>query len=155
MNSIYALLVHLIYSFSIIITVVGLLILIMPSRVLRLSNRLNLWIDTDKWFDALEKRQQSERLFYRHHRLFGLFITLGSVFIFYTFVFRLRPENTSIQSFVIYSTAVTEWLLSSLVFLMSFASMIFCIIGLLVFFRPSYLKGMEKELNKWINNLKK
>ena len=127
---------------------IGLCIMLIPERMIRLSLKLNQWISTENFFNRLDEQRHGERFFYRHHVIFGIFLVIAAVYIFYAFMFSFDPAKVSISLFSSHST--NQWLLQSLIFInLSFSILIF-IIGVIVVIRPSLLKSFETVMNRWI-----
>lgn len=149
--SLFQLIVNLMFWTGVIISLTGLAIIVMPSISIRISRLMNTWVETDHIFNAMDKNLKSERVFYRYHRIFGAFITLGSMFIFYTFVIQYGENSIHIRSIEIFSLAATDWLVTSLIFFVSLCSVVFMIFGLFIILRPSGIKQIEKKLNQWVD----
>ena len=148
-------LVHFLYQlilgFGLVFIVLGLFLLCFPGTCLRFITFLNIWVDTSGWFSFLNKRIKTEQVFYHHHRLFGLFIFLASLWILYVFLYQYSVNDTSLRNLIGLDSVLSDWLVASCIFLLRFFSLIFIILGGLIFFRPSALKYLEQKLNFWVN----
>jgi len=130
---------------------VGLLLLIIPGTTLKIIRFLNVWIDTDRWLNYLNSELKSEAFIYRHHRFFGIFILLASIWIFWIFVISYTVEDFQVEAISNLSPVINDWLIHSVIFLIRFLSVGFIFLGLIIFLRPSLLKAMERPMNRWIN----
>lgn len=134
---------------GIVMLVIGVAMTLVPSLVIRMGEFLNRWVSTEGMFHSLDSARPSERWFYRHHRLFGGLLTLGAVYVLYTFAVAFDPQDTSRKILLFHSHTATEWLLVSLTFLNIGFSLVAIAIGSVTFFRPSLLKGLEQRANRW------
>ena len=137
------------YWTGIIFFFVGLAILIAPTSVIRLGEVLNRWVSTDQAFHSLDTPKSVERFFYHHHRVFGVLLVLGAAYVLYTFAFAFDYSTLSAQVMLFRSRTVTDWLLNALSFLNISFSIVAILVGAIIFFRPSLLKGLEEWANKW------
>src|SRR5574340_305869 len=60
---------------------VGIDMLFKPDGVARLNQRLSRWISTEKLGEDLDRPHWTERVFYRHHRLFGAALLGSALFL--------------------------------------------------------------------------
>lgn len=128
---------------------VGLITLIAPSLVLRAGGVLNRWISTEQVFRDLDAPRPTERFFYRHHRIFGILLMLGAIFVAYSFGFALDISRLEGKFMLFGSRNIADWLLESLVMLNLVFAALALLLGLTVFFRPSVLKDIEARTNRW------
>lgn len=128
---------------------IGLLITLSPSLVIGAGQLLNRWISTDSVFRDLDSPRSTERLFYRHHRIFGGLLLLGGAYVFYRFGIAMDSATLPGKLTLFGSYSVAQWLFDSLVVVnLVFAAVAICI-GIAVFFRPSMLKNLEVSTNRW------
>jgi len=146
--SIHAFIVSVLFWAALVILCLGLGMVAVPRHILRLGQKLNRWISTDKFFQKLDTPRYGERFFYRHHLLFGSFIILGGAYIFYRFVFVFGSDTYVLPVFT--SGNANQWLTASLVFMNILFGTLAFIFGLIVILRPSLLKRVEAGLNRWI-----
>lgn len=128
--------------------ILGLLIVIAPAAVMRVSQVLNRWVSTDQVFRDLDSPRASERLFYRHHRVFGVLLVLGGAYILYEFV-GLESSVLGRNVILFGSHTVAQWLLDSMIVLNRVFAAVAIALGIAVFFRPSVLKTLEDSTNRW------
>ena len=131
--------------------VTGLSLLLFPDKTLEIIRQLNVWVDTDRWFDYLNTELKSEAFIYRHHRIFGTFILLASLWIFWVFVVSHPSDDFQFLGVFELSDTVDAWLTGSIIFLIRLVSVFFIITGLVVLIRPSLLKMLEQKMNRWID----
>ena len=144
----YELLVTVLFWSGVLVLLAGLGIMIVPDLMIGLSQRLNVWISTERLFNRLDQQSFSERFFYKYHIIFGIFLVAAAVYIFYTFMFSFDPGKYSLSIFS--SVAANDWLTHSLVFVNLLFSFLIFLIGIIVLIRPSLLKKFEAAMNRWI-----
>jgi hypothetical protein len=131
--------------------VLGLALLLDPARVARWGGSANRWVSTRQLAAPLNQPIHIERRFYRHHRAWGLFIIGGSLLSLghCAWAWQHRPALTGLFAPLrpLLATLAVD---VSLVLLAS-GALFTLIIGLLVYVRPSELKGLESWGNRWVS----
>ncbi len=137
----------------VIALIYGLLLLLTPRAALALSSRLNRWVSLRRAFKPLELPRPQDRRLYHYHRAVGAGLFLGSIYILYilnyhydhnAFIFILARDMPT--------HAAAAWLADSLRLLLYLFAFIGIVIGPIVFQRPSLLKGLEAQTNRWISS---
>lgn len=148
--SIYNILSATLFWLATITLIAGMCLLLIPGWLLRLSERLSVWVDTSDWFKKLDEQKNFEREFYSNHKVMGSIIIIGSLYSLW-FIWPLRNELhfllPEINNFLlrnIMQTAVANTLLLGNAFAF--------IMGCVILLRPSLLKGLEVRLNRWIES---
>jgi hypothetical protein len=139
----------LFYWAGIVAFVIGLLTVLAPGLVIRAGSVMNRWVSTERLFHDLDSPRHSERVFYRHHRIFGCLLAVGAAYVIYSFAFQFDAEAMTRRLVLFGSRSVTGWMFQSLAALNVLFGMAALGIGLAVFFRPSALKRMEAATNRW------
>ena len=121
----------------------GLLLVLVPQKAMRLTNFLNQWISTQAFFEAINKPRYQERLFYRHHYLLGLVIVLLSALSIYMLVFYSGMETTASYFLQLAHSEFERWLFVNLYYMLVFLMVISLLIGGIIIARPSALKKLE------------
>lgn len=134
---------------GVVAAILGLLLLAVPAAVLRAGAVLNRWVSTERVFRKLDSPRSSERMFYRHHRVFGLLLVLGALYLLYSFGVRLDPAELAGKLILFRSRAASEWLFQSLAAVNVIFGSVALVMGTAVFFRPSALKSIEAATNRW------
>lgn len=127
----------------------GLSLIFTPSVALKFNDKINTRFSMRK-ATKIETAIKSEPLFYKHSKLSGTILTMGSLFVLYTLAtfnaYTLIPHLPKSLS-----PAIWEWVIDSAqIFFYLSCSFIF-IFGILVFTRPSLVKAFEKAANHWIS----
>ena len=129
----------------------GLWLMLAPNALMALSQRLNRWHSTERLASTLNRRIHWERLFYRHHRGFGLFLLLGSLYILYR---QFGADNLTVTLPPWAGHPLATWLLSASRLFALIGALLTLAVGAIVFQRPSLLKGLEQASNRWIETEK-
>jgi len=150
-TELYAIVSATLFWLAALTFVTGLLMLLVPGWLMRVSNRLNFWIDTSPWLHKLDEQRQFERLFYRHHLIMGILIIAGSLYSLW-FIWNLSGRGLVdlLPSFS--NPVLLDILQAALVYLLLFGNLFALVIGIVVVFRPSLLKGVEAWSNRWVDS---
>lgn len=132
----------------------GLLLIFRPRFVERLNHMTNRWISTRHINRWLDRSVSIEQWFYQHHRVVGAVIVLGAAYIFIYFGMLFdKPsmlQHLSIKG--VLPPKLLESLLDALVLGALVWGTIAFLVGLFLWNRPSLLRGMEEEANKWVSS---
>jgi hypothetical protein len=151
------LLINFMLVVGVLVFLLGLWILILPSHFLKVGQSLSKWVTTDEYFNYLDKPHYQERLIYKYHRLAGGLIILGALYTLGILILKVDIGSISRLPVVI-SSFWSDWLYGTVYYLLIGANILAVAAGIIVFARPSMLKGIEQSLNKWVTtgqNLKK
>ena len=128
---------------------VGVLLLARPGVLFALNARLSRWVDTRAMFGALDRPRNLERFFYRYHRTLGVLIVLGSGYVLWRWVFDYERSEFMALLGRRWLADGLDWIPTALeVTLVALHGAILAV-GLLILFRPSVLKGLERTANRW------
>ncbi|MBI5429718.1 MAG: hypothetical protein HY938_04580 [Nitrosomonadales bacterium] len=129
----------------------GLILVFRPQLLERLNHVANRWVSTRYMNRWLDRSISIERWFYRNHRAAGLAIMLGATYILVYFgmlfdkAYMLQHLSGKIPD------RMLDGLLDALVLCALMGGMFALLAGLLIWLRPSLLRGMEKEANQWVS----
>ncbi len=152
MSSIQEWLIASLFSLGIIIILLGIALVISPKKIKRISQPLDRWISTEAFFKIFDKTYFVERIFYHHHRLLGLLIMLGALYVIYSFAFSIDVDASISWLPVIKHPVISSWIYDSLFYVLIGMNTIIVIFGALIFIRPSLLKSIEMYSNRWITS---
>ncbi|MEX2517397.1 MAG: hypothetical protein WD572_10925 [Gammaproteobacteria bacterium] len=147
----YGILSASLFWLALLTFIVGLLMLLVPGWLLRVSERMNLWIDTSIWFKKLDEQRRFERLFYRHHIIMGSLIVVGSLYSLW-FLWRLYGGDELRLLVDIENWLLEEILNTTLSMLLVIGNIFALLTGLIVVLRPSLIKGLEAWSNRWVES---
>ena len=131
--------------------VLALLLIFKPHLLERVNRVANRWISM-RHIDRLMDRSISiEHWFYQYHRVAGIAVVSGAVYIFVYFgmlfdkAYALRHLNTRIPP------KLLDGLLDALVLSALTGAAVALVVGLFLWLRPSLLRGIEEEANQWVS----
>lgn len=133
---------------------VSLLLIVKPKIVERLNRVANFWISARHLSRFLDQSISVEYWFYRHHRMFGAVVMMGSFYVFVYFGI-LFDKAYALQhlSWKI-SPRLLDGLLDALVLSSLTGAVVAFMVGLFLWLRPSLLRGIETEANQWVSSRK-
>jgi hypothetical protein len=127
----------------------ALLLLWRPHALLMLNERLSRWVDTEAPFRALERPRQWERFFYRHHRVLGGLVTAGATYVLG--VWALVYDRAAAIALLDrrWLADGMDWVVPAVETILVVLHVAILAVGLIVLFRPSLLKNVERVANRW------
>jgi hypothetical protein len=129
--------------------VVGVLLLARPQALFWLNQRLSRWVDTRPTFHALDQPRHLERFFYRHHRVLGILVVLGAGYVLLRWAFAYDRSDVAGLLSPRWATHGIDWVPLALEAMLVGLHVAILAIGVMIVFRPSLLKGVEKAANRW------
>lgn len=145
---------NLIIAGTILAMLYGFLLLISPDNALKLSTKISKNFSMRKFTKPLEMPVSIESWFYRHSKIAGSLLMIGSAYLFYLLFWNLDFDQLA-KVMPGLSVAAWEWLLQAFHIFFGIMSIVVFLIGFLVFVRPSLLKPLEEKSNKWISTRQK
>ena len=132
----------------------GLLMIFKPQYLEKCSKVGNRWISTRHISQWLDRSISLEHWFYRHHRAVGVAIVLGAAYIFIYFGFQFDRAYTLLRWSQRLPLAAQQLngLLNALVLGGLIGGAVALIAGLFLWFRPSLLRGVEEQSNRWVSS---
>ncbi len=130
----------------------ALLLVFKPHLLERINRVANRWISTRQMNRLMDRSISIEHWFYQYHRLAGMAIVSGAVYIFVYFgilfdkAYALRHMHSRI------SLTLLDGLLDALVLSALTGAAAALMVGLFLWLRPSLLRGMEEEANQWVSS---
>jgi len=130
----------------------GLLLIFRPGTVERLGRSANRWISTRHINRWLDRSISIEHWLYHHHRATGVVIVAGASYILVYFgmlfdrAYELQRLGGRLPARLLAS------LLDALVLGSLLGGAVALIAGLFLWLRPSMLRGMEEQANRWVSS---
>lgn len=128
----------------------GLWLLAAPAAALRFAAAADRWVGSEPWFERLNRRIETSRWVYRHHRLVGGLITIAASV-------SLARWATAYDRDVVLATlgrglqaSGMDWIVPALEAIFVSFNVLFLAVGLMVLIRPSLLKLPERYANRWV-----
>lgn len=128
---------------------VGIMLLARPRALFSLNQRLSRWVDTRAVFSMLDRPRHLERFFYRHHRILGAAIMLGASYVLWRWAFHYDRAGVVALLGRRWLAAGLDWIAPALEVTLVGLHAAILVVGMLIFFRPSLLKGIERAANRW------
>lgn len=125
---------------------IGAGMILRPGYLVNLNQICSHWVSTEKISEQIDQPRWTERLFYRHHKLVGVSVIVGSTMVLYTFLFSANLRNISQ-----YIPRDYWWLSDALIGMLLAGNMPAAIVGIIVLLKPSLLRDLEKSTNRWIS----
>lgn len=137
---------------SIFALLLGLLFVLAPQQADALSLRYNRWLSLRRPSKFLEVTHETDHYFYRQHRVIGLFILFSASYILYRFAFDY-DQTASVHTLTSYlgNANVVAWLLEASLWFLLPISLLLTLFGAVLAIKPSLLKGLERQANRWIS----
>lgn len=134
--------------------IVGLLLLLRPSFIIQLNHRVDKKFSLRRATKFIEVPYPVDHLFYKHHRILGVVVTLTSAYVLYYFLAIYDAEI--IADFLQASSYafVYDILINAGRLFMLICSSLIVLLGVTIFIRPSQLKIVEKWANHWVSTRK-
>ncbi|OGT81660.1 MAG: hypothetical protein A3I13_01805 [Gammaproteobacteria bacterium RIFCSPLOWO2_02_FULL_47_50] len=154
-NYLWEWLIASLFWLGVIVVIIGIVFTLAPQWASATGNKLNHWISTKPFFDALDNPRYQERWIYRHHRLSGVIIISAVCYVLFTFVFVTGIESAVVRLVGLAGSDFTRWLYEQLFYIFLGASVLALIFGCIMLIRPSLLKNLEAKSNRWIGTSEK
>lgn len=129
---------------------VGAALLLRPAAMMRLHHRWSRWVDTNAWFARFDHMLWNlEPRIYRHHRLVGAGLAIAAAYVLWQWAFAYdRAQAVRLLAPRLVSWNL-DWLLVGLEWTVVLVHAAALVLGLIIFIRPSLLKGLERAANQW------
>ena len=132
---------------------VGMVLIMRPDWLLRVSKHTNRWISTRQFDRPLEQSVKLDPWFYRYRFTSGILILTGAVYTLYFFTAGLdKPAAIDglSRKFPV-PPAFIGSLLDALALSCLLGAAFALIVSLFLLFRPSMLRGFEQGSNQWLS----
>ncbi len=133
----------------------GLMLLLVPAKAMKLADYLNRWVSTQAFFDSVNQPRYQEKFFYRYHHYFGAVIVFLALFSIYMLVFYAGMQTTAGYFLKLAESEFEQWLFVNLYYLLILMLLLALLVGLAIYFRPSALKKLEVWSNRWVKTEEK
>lgn len=126
----------------------GVALIFNSALVVRLSDKMNVWISTREAMQVLEEPIEIERTVYRWHRLIGALILAGALFTLYVLLWRFNGPQVVEALTKLLELGVATWIAESLRVFFVLVNIAALVIAVVMIVRPSALKGVEAWANR-------
>jgi len=131
--------------------VYGVALLAAPSRTLRFNDVASRWFSTSSVQDALNKPHDLQRLIYRRHRWIGVLLLVGGGYVLWILLARYDPALVAAPLKRSLSPRLAGAILDAAWWLIVPANALAVIVGIIMFARPSLLRGVESFTNREVS----
>ena len=130
----------------------GLLLIFKPGFVERLNHSANRWISTRHINRWLDRSISIEQWIYHHYRATGAIIVAGAsyILVYFGMLFDRAYELQRLSGRL--PARLLASLLDALVLGSLVGGTVALIVGLFLWLRPSMLRGMEEQANRWVSS---
>ena len=126
----------------------GVWMLLRPDQALRFNQRASTWVSMERLATVMDKRRSTERLVYHYHLVYGALLLAAGLFTLYVMSGGRWGRNVVTT----FSLGEWSWLVSDVTtLLMITIGLLATVLGIIILIRPSLLRGVEAQLNRWIN----
>ncbi len=133
--------------------VVSALLLIFRPHLLERANRIaSRWISTRRMNRLMDRSISIEHWFYQYHRLAGIAVVSGAIYIFVYFGMLFDKADALRHLSARIPPRLLDGLLDALVLGALTGAAVALAAGLFLWLRPSLLRGIEDEANQWISS---
>lgn len=131
--------------------VYGLALLLLPGATLRAAASLDRRYSGRRVMRPLEVPRESERFFYRHHRLLGSLLLAGTIAFFLLWLVDFPRETVLARLAVWGGQALAGLILDSATIFLLLTNALITVLAIIIIFRPSLLKPLEARANRWLS----
>ena len=131
---------------SFVALILGLGLIFAPTITLKFNEKINTRISMREKTKVIETIIRSEPFFYKHSKISGTMLVIGSIFVLYTLatfnVYTLIPHLPKSIS-----APAWDWIIQSAQIFLYISCTFILIFGLIVLIRPSLVKRFEEVAN--------
>lgn len=142
------------YLFIIVGTFIGLILglglIFAPTLTLKLNEKINTRISLREQTKSIETPIRSEPFFYKHSKISGLILIIGSAFVLYTLA-TFNPYTLIPHLPKSISPPAWDWIIQAGQIFFVITCAFILIFGLIVLIRPSMVKNFEQAANYWVS----
>ncbi len=127
--------------------ILSLLLILSPLRFQKLSRKLNYWIHFDEKLLVLDTEFRTDRFIYRHHRMAGVLIIAGSIFILAFLFFKLDMDKlTEIFFHQGKTQLLNEVFLRAAILLGKIGGLVGVVLGVLLVVSAAKIQAIESKM---------
>lgn len=129
----------------------GVLLVLRPRVFVALNQRANHWVSMRYVSRVFDQTFSIERWFYRHHRVMGIVVILGASYFLYYFFVLYDQALVRLHLGWDVSSILLDELLDAGLLGAKIGGGLAWVIGIIIFLRPSLLRSIEKQSNRWVS----
>jgi hypothetical protein len=127
---------------------VGIFLIIDSARVFRWNASLNRWFSTEEAARVFDKPRDVKRFVYRRHRVVGVVVVAGALYAMDVLLFRIQTGAVLRALNGVANPEGLRLIADSLRIFLIGGNAVALLVGLVLCFRPSMLKGLEMWADK-------
>lgn len=131
-------------------TLAGLWLVLAPAGALRVANRLNREYSVSWLQRALDTPRHTEPWIYRHHRVVGVLLVVATSYFFWQLATDFSVSALAALFAGTMPPVALELLATVFTSILVIGNAAGLILGVVIFVRPSALKGTEGWANRWV-----
>jgi len=133
----------------------ALLLIFKPQLLQRVNRVANHWVSTRHISQLMDRSIRTERWFYRHHLVMGPLVVVGAGYMLLYFGWLLdRAAALRALGGYIANPPLASALLQALLLFALIGAVVALLIGAVYWVRPSLLRGLETQSNRWVSSRK-
>ncbi|NDP39419.1 MAG: hypothetical protein GZ093_11825 [Rhodoferax sp.] len=133
----------------------ALLLIFKPQLLQRINRVANHWVSTRHISQLMDRSIRTERWFYRHHLVMGPLVVVGAGYMLLYFGWLLdRAAALRALKGYIANPPLAGALLDVLLLFALIGAVVALLIGAVYWVRPSLLRGLETQSNRWVSSRK-
>ena len=133
--------------------ILGLGLIFAPTITLKFNEKINTRISLREKTKIIETAIKSEPFFYKHSKISGAILIIGSLFVLYTLAtfnaYTLIPHLPKSIS-----PPAWDWIIQSAQIFFFITCAFILVFGFIILIRPSLVKNFEQVANHWISTRK-
>lgn len=140
----------LLFIAAIVAFTTGLLMILSPALMANIKTFFDRQFSLRRALKPLDIPRYKERFYYRHHKLIGGFVVLGSLFSLAVLTIGDHAQKAVTVFSQNFNQVVVEILVQSAEWFLLIGNLFAFGVGLIMLLRPSLLKGFEAQANRWV-----
>lgn len=154
-NGVYEILVTWLWNLGAVLAafalLAGLLLIFAPGWTLSIARYLNREYSFAWLLRALDAPRVTEPFIYRHHRVVGVFLTLGAAYLLKQLFTAVTAEAAAELWGGAMPPALALAVMQAFYWLFLIGGLAGFVLGIVIFVRPSALKPLERWSNSWLS----